>query len=169
LGKIKIALTVLFTLGPSFILLILTGNYPRVENLSWALQDRFIIWETALQGIRDNFLFGQGPLTYRNVYTLYDGQQTYHAHNIILDTLLSHGIIGTSLLIYPFSWFFNLWWKLKKDEKLRGQFALHGSLMAAVIIHGMVDLGILWFQTGFLFLLILLTVPNLMREQSSTA
>jgi len=167
LGKIKVALTVLFTLGPLFILLILTGNYPRVENLSWAFQDRFNIWETALQGIRDNLFFGQGPLTYRNIYMLYDGQQTYHAHNIILDTLLSHGIVGTSLLIYPFSWFFRLWWKMKKDEKLRGQFALHGSLITAVLIHGIVDLGILWFQTGFLFLLILLTVPNFMREQSS--
>jgi len=164
LGKIKKGLIASGILGTLFVLLIISGNYPRAENLGWALRDRFYIWETALKGIRDNFFFGQGPLTYRNIYELYGGQETYHAHNIILDTLLSYGIIGTSLLIYPFSWFLKRLWKLKNNEKLRNQFALFGSLIAVVVIHGMVDLGIFWFQTSFLFLFIVLFVPNLLKS-----
>lgn len=167
LGKIKTGLIVSVILGTLFVLLIMSGNYPRAENLEWALQDRFYIWETALKGIRDNLLFGQGPLTYRNIYELYGGKETYHAHNIILDTLLSYGIVGTSLLVYPFSWFLKLFWKIKDNENLRRQFALFGSLIAVVLIHGIVDLGIFWFQTSFIFLLIVLTAPNLMRKYST--
>lgn len=166
LGKIKTAFIALFLLGSLFLALFFTENYPRMENLSWALKDRFLIWETALKGIRDNFLFGQGPLTYRNIYELYGGQETYHAHNIILDTLLSYGVLGTSLLLYPVTWFLKLLWKMKDNKKLRSQFALYGSLISAVVIHGMVDLGIFWFQTGIIFLLIMLTAPNLMRKKN---
>lgn len=164
LGHKKIGAHLLILFGLIFLAMIATGNYPRMESVLWALEDRDMIWETAVKGIKDNFLLGQGPLTYLNIYDLYGGKETFHAHNLFLDALLSYGIVGCSLLLYPAIQSVKLMLEMSKHEQLRHQFALYCSLTAVVLIQGITDLGILWFQTSFLFLMITLTAPNLLKE-----
>lgn len=63
------------------------------------LNSRTIIWEKAFNIIKQNFLFGIGKLTDRQVenYVLYGVD---HAHNLILDLLLKTGVVGTIAYLY---------------------------------------------------------------------
>ncbi|WP_235846379.1 O-antigen ligase family protein [Merdibacter massiliensis] len=112
------------------------------------------IWKTALLGIRDHLFFGGGPQCYQIFYKLYDGRKAMHAHNVFLDPLLSHGIIGLLIL---FSYF---WENLKEIKRLYTKrydvplFALIVAFLLTVVIHGMLDHTINWIQTAMLFLMV---------------
>lgn len=152
----------------SLSLLTLIGYYfnllPRSDNLLYAFEDRFVIWETALKGLRDNFWFGQGPLTYMHIWQDYGDKYTQHAHNIVLDTLLSYGIIGSSILFFPFKQYAHTLNQMRQYPQLRRRLALICSFITVVLIHGITDLPIFWVQTAFLFLFILLAAKNMLKE-----
>lgn len=63
------------------------------------LNSRTIIWQKALNIIKQNFMFGIGELSTDQVegYALYG---MGHAHNLILDLLLKTGVVGTISYLY---------------------------------------------------------------------
>ncbi|OYW67938.1 MAG: hypothetical protein B7Z25_06885 [Aerococcus viridans] len=122
------------------------------------------MWDIALKGLRDNFWFGQGPLTYLMIWQDYGEKYTQHAHNIILDTLLSYGVIGTTILAIPIVSLARNINQMRKYPILRRRLALICSFGSVVLLHGMFDLTIFWLQTAFLFLFIVLAANNMLKE-----
>lgn len=115
---------------------------------------RTSIWTTAIKGIKEHPLFGQGPLTYYHMYKQYNGYPTEHAHSVYLDPILSHGIIP--MLIFMVYLGSNLkevfrLFKRKIDIHL---FSLIVGFILTVMIHGILDYTVYWIQTGILFLLV---------------
>lgn len=127
---------------------------PRISYLKRNVGVRFKIWRAAVKGIKLHPLFGQGALTYFFTYKLYKGHKTQHAHNIILDPLMSFGIVGTFLaLIYLASSFREIWQLYRKKYDM-GLFALILGMIAVTCIHGMLDYTIFWVQTALCFFMI---------------
>lgn len=163
----KVALLLTSILGISLIWFVISGYYPRIDSLAWALYDRFDIWETGLKGIQDNWVFGQGPYTYMQIYDLYDGKFTYHAHSIFIDTLLNYGIFGTSILLITAYNYLKWLIRMHKYPLLKRKAALVWSMLTIFIVHGITDLAIYWFQTSFVFLTLILLVPSLVKAEES--
>ena len=135
-----------FLLNPS--------KFPRVDNIVAYFMTRAGIWEVAIQNIITHPLFGEGPMTYMHIYSLYNGHPTEHAHSIYLDPLLCFGIVGLlTIAPYIYSNIQRLYrlWKLKVDKTL---VALIVSFTVMIFIHGILDYTIFFVQTGFLYLLI---------------
>lgn len=113
------------------------------------------IWVVALKGIQDHPLFGEGPLTYMHIYKSYHGHPTQHAHNVFLDPILSHGLVGVIIfgvyIVSNVKEVIRLYTK-KLDINLC---ALITGFILTVLIHGLLDYTIFWIQTGLLFLLVL--------------
>ncbi|WMJ23693.1 O-antigen ligase family protein [Paludicola sp. MB14-C6] len=125
------------------------GILPRWDRMPQTFSTRMNIWRTAIQGIKAHPLFGQGTLTYMFINKLYKGYDTYHAHSLYLDPLLSYGIVGVGLLItYLCNYFKALSYQVNKIRSLVFAF------VAAVCVHGITDISILWVQTGLLLLFI---------------
>ncbi|PMC78955.1 polymerase [Aerococcus viridans] len=164
LGYKKIAVGTFLTASIGTLLSIKLGFLPRFEDLGFAFEDRFVIWEIALKGLRDNFWFGQGPLTYLNVWQDYGEKYTQHAHNIILDTLLSYGVVGSGILLPSIISLGKKILQMRKYPILRRRLALVCSFCSIVLLHGMFDLTIFWLQTAFLFLFVILAIYNMYHE-----
>lgn len=143
------------------------GLLPRMDNLSFATSDRMEIWTAAVKGIRDNWLTGQGPMTYMHVYMNYTDNFTQHAHNIFLDILLNYGLIGTLLLMQPLASYVKVIYEMKDYPALRNRLGLMCAMITVVIVHGLTDVTILWVQTAAFFLLIALTAPNMLKEEKA--
>lgn len=128
--------------------------FPRVDNIVSYFFTRTDIWKAAIEGIKDNLLFGQGPFTYHHIYHLYDGHPTQHAHNIYLDPLLSFGIVGLGVispLVYSHLRSIYLLWKSKVNKTLT---ALIVCYIVMILVHGLLDYTIFFVQTALLFLFV---------------
>ena len=113
------------------------------------------IWTTAVKGIEAHPLLGEGPLTYFHIYKQYGGHPTQHAHNVILDPILSHGVIGVLIMgVYFGSNLKEIYRLFVRRIDLR-LCSLIVACILTVLIHGMLDYTVYWVQTGLLFLLIL--------------
>lgn len=131
--------------------------YPKLMQRTTIFIDfmkRAKIWKTAVYGIREHPLFGEGPLTYMHIYKKYHGHPTQHAHNVVLDPLLSHGIV--LLVVFGVYMFDNLkehWllWRRKIDVRLCSLFV---AFVLTVLLHGILDYTIYWVQTAQLFFLV---------------
>lgn len=129
-------------------------QFPRVNNIVSYFMTRAGIWEVAIQNIKTHLLFGEGPMTYMHIYSLYNGHPTEHAHSIYLDPLLCFGVVGL-LTVAPYvvdnmKRLYCLW-KKGIDKTL---VALIVSFITMIFVHGVLDYTIFFVQTGFLFLLI---------------
>lgn len=134
---------------------------PRLDEVSETYELRLRIWRVALEGFKQSPIFGQGPLTYFHICGDYVGKiegvkvwNTQHAHNLIFDSLLSYGIVGAALLWSYLATFFAKVFKnlMGCDRFVKG---LIFALLAAVLTHGMLDVTVLWVQTGIMFLFVM--------------
>lgn len=136
-------------------LLIKPELFPRMDTFIPYLDTRIDIWQAAMRGIGEHPLFGQGSLTYFFTYELYGGPMTQHAHSVILDPLLSFGIVGVALLARYFWDNAREIWHLYRDHLNIRLFSLILATILTVLIHGMMDYTVFWVQTGQLFLIII--------------
>ena len=129
---------------------------PRLRETSLTTDNRISIWKTSIQAISNSPLFGKGFFTYFHIQPTIEGSYpTQHAHNLFIDSILSYGIIGSLIGLLYFSRFFSN--VAKCNEKLRNN-KISGFIIAlsvAILVHSMIDLTLLWFQTGLLFAIIL--------------
>lgn len=140
--------------GAGFMLILKPSIFQRA-TLFTDFMKRFKIWNCAFKGIEAHPWFGEGPLTYYHIYKQYKGHPTQHAHNVYLDPLLSHGIIGVLLaLIYMIPNIKEIILLLKRRIDMR-LCSLILACVLTVLIHGILDYTIYWIQTALLFLIIL--------------
>lgn len=130
--------------------------FPRFEQSEQTTYNRILIWEFSLHSLKSSLLFGHGFLSYMHLIQGVPGAYfTTHAHNVILEPLLSFGIIGSAmLLIFLFLYYRKL---LVCKSFLRHSHinALVLSLTAAVLVHGLIDMTMLWIQTGMLYAIVM--------------
>ena len=84
-------------LAGGILVMLVPELYPRLGDVEDTFGSRVTIWSTALKGIMETPLFGRGPEAYPLAYAQFGGYATYHCHNLLLDTLLNFGIVGTGL------------------------------------------------------------------------
>lgn len=132
------------------------GILPRLQEANITTDNRVQIWKTSLEALKDFPIFGRGFLTYFLICKNYPGAYaTAHSHNIIIEPLLSFGIIGTALLLTYFVFYFKKVMICKNYQSKSQISALILAATAAALVHGTTDMTLMWVQTGLLFLLIL--------------
>lgn len=135
--------------------LIFPAVFPRgILAIDTTCSQRLSIWTTALKGIEQHPLFGTGAMTYQMIYDKFGGYKTYHAHNLLLDTLLNFGFVGLGAIgIYAITQVKLLSLRIK-NRIFSEMNILVAAALVAVLVHGLTDVTIFWIQTGMLFLLL---------------
>lgn len=134
--------------------LLFPSIFPRVEAIDTTLGQRLSIWGAAVQGIQQHPLLGMGPTSYQMIYQMFDGYQTYHCHNLLLDTLLNYGFIGAgAIAVYLFVQCKVLVLRFR-NRICTDMNILLTAAFVAVAAHGLTDVTVFWIQTGMLFLIL---------------
>ncbi len=133
---------------------------PRFDDFS-TIESRLKIWKVAIKGIKKYPLFGNGPWTYFHIYASYNGHKAVFCHNIYLDMILSHGVLGTALFLCYIQSFISNVVHMKKENLL--VFGLMISLILIICIHGLVDGTINPLKTD-LFLVMVLCADNMYKN-----
>lgn len=166
LGYKKQAVLSFITMLVGLLLLIPTDILPRMDDLNFAIGDRWYIWQGTLSMLKDNLWFGQGPMTYLHIRLQYPEAKgtVYHAHNLFLNMWLDFGLVGLSIMAYPLLGYIKLLNRMRYFPRLRPRLALVMSFWATVLIHGLTDVTIMWIQTLFLFAVVILPIRNMVSE-----
>ncbi len=121
----------------------------RWNEMEDTLRFRIDIWAAAIEDIGKHFLFGRGCFGYFQMSlqnsALYP---TTHAHNLVLDSVLNYGLVGCGLALGFFVPYFKEVWRRWRAKDVYCGFLL--AALAAVLVHSMVDMTMLWVQTGLL-------------------
>lgn len=153
--KLLIPITILGIVGV-FCLPYLTFIMPRITNAAENISIRAGIWNAGINGFLQVPFFGRGMMGYLQIYEIYGSQYNFHCHNLIIDMLLSFGVVGVIPL---------LWFVIKNLVCFKGKkytpFIL--ALVGAVLLHGLVDVTVAWIQTGAL-LAFFLSIGNIKKE-----
>ena len=131
----------------------------RMVHVEDSLDVRVSIWQSAIEMIHLNGLIGQGPLTYLHEYPVVGAPHHEHAHSLYIDTLLSYGYLGVSLVLVSCYGVVQQFLTFSRTMVKRPIVGLILSFFVVVAVHGVVDLAIFWIQTGFIFLLVITTMP----------
>lgn len=137
---------------------------PRLTSIEYAFQDRFALWNVGWQIFRSSPIFGRGAMSYLNLYYLYTDKADLHAHQLLINLLANYGVTGVIILGFVIKDYAKRLIELMKQRSLRREFALVSSIIAAVLVHGLVDVSIFWVQTGYIFLLICLIPTEILKQ-----
>ncbi len=129
---------------------------PRIMQADGTFNNRVLIWDLTIDSIKQSPWFGRGFFTY---YKISLGNpaayQTTHAHNIFLESLLSFGIVGSLILVVMVFIIFYRVVLCKNLLRKSSITALIFSITAAILIHSIIDMTMLWVQTGLLYCIIM--------------
>lgn len=136
--------------------------FGRLNEISGTTSNRVAIWQFAFEKFRETPIFGRGFSTYRYLYDLlHESQYIYkasYAHNIYLECLLCHGVVGATMVGgYFIQYLRDLLrhrWRLKKLGRHRARSALVLSLFSAIALYGLIDTTLVWIQGGTILFLI---------------
>lgn len=151
-------LSILFLLAGTgmIILYFIPGLIPRIEHAEGTTNNRIMIWEVCLDAIKKTPIFGRGFLTYFHIKDDYVGSyNSTHAHNILMELILSFGIVGTLPITVYFINYFKRVFLCHGAQSKHHASILIIALTAAQLVHGIIDLTFMWVQTGLLFCLIM--------------
>ena len=133
---------------------------PRLSESMLTSDNRILIWNLSVESFPKSPFFGQGFQTYGHIANtlIAEGAQgiysAYHAHNIILEPLLSFGIIGTSILgVFFFAYFQSLTMCMSLRKK-SPVWVIILSVTVGLLIHCIIDMTMLWIQPMILYCLI---------------
>lgn len=108
--------------------------FVRADTISKYLDLRLWIYQLGIKGMSHGFLLGHGP-TYFYEYS----KHVYpHSHNILIEYIISYGLIGLVYALYNISEV-----KFNKKKIL---------VIALIMIHGLADYTIFWPQVALVFL-----------------
>lgn len=125
---------------------------------------RLLIYERTINTLDKYPFFGRGFLSYRmwridypEIYS--KGIKDVNlAHNILLDCLLSHGIVGTALIGSAFVAFLvsvlNTVKRIWSGRVQSYSFPLLGAVLLGVVPYSMIDTTYVWCQAGMIILLV---------------
>lgn len=140
--------------------------FPRLSQTD-SIYARISIWRATLRGILEKPLIGGGPQYYQMLSQEMGSEPAAHAHNLLLELLLSNGIVGTMLLgMYALRTLYaaNRSSLVKEQPLYR---ALVFAMMAAVLIEGLVDCTIN-FPAPAILLMLVISAPVAMEASHTT-
>ena len=142
------------------ILLLVPGPFSRVSEISATFGYRKDVWQGVFRHLGDAPLFGRGFYTYKYLFKEYIAKELYKeyfmydaslSHNIYLDALLCHGIIGSAIAGTSFFQYIRSLIDTRKLSKRTGYDArissLIISLLIALAIYCLIDTTIVLSQT----------------------
>lgn len=138
------------------IVYIVPDVFPRILQADGTFANRLLIWSLTLERIPQSFWFGHGFFAYFKICMETPGAYyTTHAHNLILEPVLSFGVVGSLLL---FILCFLLLQKLFVCKGLLRKSSVTQlilPLITAVTIHSIIDMTMFWHQNAVLYAIIL--------------
>ena len=141
------------------VLFLLPGAVPRSSMaIETTVAQRFSIWGAAWRAFEKAPIFGRGATAYQMIWEQFGGYKTYHCHNLALDTLLNFGVVGAAAVCAYFGYYIHLLRLRFRYRVCRDMDVLAAAALAAVLVHGMTDVTIVWIQTAALFFLIVSSV-----------
>lgn len=144
------------TIGSFAILFLNMEIIPRLHQAELTTEIRFKIWDFAMLQIKNSPVFGHGFMSYMYLDKgQHLGQITTHSHSIILEMLMCFGIVGTGLYLWYFIQYSKTLIKVCFTKNKIKIYSLMLAVISASLIHGFVDLTLMWIQTLPLFLIIL--------------
>ncbi|HEW2484290.1 TPA: O-antigen ligase family protein [Streptococcus pneumoniae] len=146
-----------FAIGLSFLFSSDLGV--RMGTLDSSMEERISIWDAGMALFKQNPFWGEGPLTYMNSYPRIHAPYHEHAHSLYIDTILSYGIVGTILLVLSSVAPVCLMMDMSQESGKRPIIGLYLSFLTVVAVHGIFDLALFWIQSGFIFLLVMCSIP----------
>lgn len=146
-----------FAIGLSFLFSSDLGV--RMGTLDSSMEERISIWDAGMALFKQNPFGGEGPLTYMHSYPRIHAPYHEHAHSLYIDTILSYGIVGTILLVLSSVAPVRLMMDMSQESGKRPIIGLYLSFLTVVAVHGIFDLALFWIQSGFIFLLVMCSIP----------
>ncbi|HGQ3972528.1 TPA: O-antigen ligase family protein [Streptococcus pneumoniae] len=146
-----------FAIGLSFLFSSDLGV--RMGTLDSSMEERISIWDAGIALFKQNPFWGEGPLTYMHSYPRIHAPYHEHAHSLYIDTILSYGIVGTILLVLSSVAPVRLMMDMSQESGKRPIIGLYLSFLTVVAVHGIFDLALFWIQSGFIFLLVMCSIP----------
>ncbi|HGE7848211.1 TPA: O-antigen ligase family protein [Streptococcus pneumoniae] len=146
-----------FAIGLSFLFSSDLGV--RMGTLDSSMEERISIWDAGMALFKQNPFWGEGPLTYMHSYPRIHAPYHEHAHSLYIDTILSYGIVGTILLVLSSVAPVRLMMDMSQESGKRPIIGLYLSFLTVVTVHGIFDLALFWIQSGFIFLLVMCSIP----------
>ncbi|VLV90691.1 O-Antigen Polymerase family [Streptococcus pneumoniae] len=146
-----------FAIGLSF--LFSSDLEVRMGTLDSSMEERISIWDAGMALFKQNPFWGEGPLTYMHSYPRIHALYHEHAHSLYIDTILSYGIVGTILLVLSSVAPVRLMMDMSQESGKRPIIGLYLSFLTVVAVHGIFDLALFWIQSGFIFLLVMCSIP----------
>ncbi|CIS71149.1 O-Antigen Polymerase family [Streptococcus pneumoniae] len=146
-----------FAIGLSFLFSSDLGV--RMGTLDSSMEERISIWDAGMALFKQNPFWGEGPLTYMHSYPRIHAPYHEHAHSLYIDTILSYGIVGTILLVLSSVAPVRLMMDMSQESGKRPIIGLYLSFLTVVAVHGSFDLALFWIQSGFIFLLVMCSIP----------
>ncbi|CAH9179459.1 O-Antigen Polymerase family [Streptococcus pneumoniae] len=146
-----------FAIGLSFLFSSDLGV--RMGTLDSSMEERISIWDAGMALFKQNPFWGEGPLTYMHSYPRIHAPYHEHAHSLYIDTILSYGIVGTILLVLSSAAPVRLMMDMSQESGKRPIIGLYLSFLTVVAVHGIFDLALFWIQSGFIFLLVMCSIP----------
>mgnify|MGYP000948111820 CR=1 FL=1 len=131
----------------------------RMGTLDSSMEERVSIWNAGMTLFKQNPIWGEGPLTYMNSYPRIHAPYHEHAHSLYIDTILSYGLIGTFLLSISSVIPVHMMMDMSQESGKRPIIGLYLSFLTVVAVHGIFDLALFWIQSGFIFLLVMCSLP----------
>ena len=139
---INVIALAIYTMGVYFKILLFILSLS-IEEYFWLrvniIKTAFIIFQ------KTNILYGHGNFYYYK----YTNHVYPHAHNALIESLLSYGLIGTLIIIAVFSKYI---YEILRDDK---KHILKIAIIFGVMCHSLADVTIFWIQTVILFIMIL--------------
>lgn len=78
---------------------ILMDLLPRMDNILYALNDRYQLWSEGIHNFRNHPWFGQGLYTLASQWYHYGSNYNVHAHALIIELLECFGLFGVGFLL----------------------------------------------------------------------
>ncbi len=159
-GRLLLAYGGLTALGGAALWL-LPKILPHLSVAGNSFDLRVRIWKLSVIMLEEAVLFGRGLLSYWKFSPDYVGQDlgfkvrvTTNAHNLLLDGLLSFGVIGTVLLLIYLVKLLRPAIRRYLDGSGGGLSALTFAVLVGVAVHGVCDVTLLWPQVTVLLFLV---------------
>ena len=131
----------------------------RMGTLDSSMEERVSIWNAGMALFKQNPFWGEGPLTYMHSFPRIGAPYHEHAHSIYIDTILSYGVVGTVLLGIASATPVRMLIDMSQVPSKRPILGLYLSFLTVVAVHGIFDLALFWFQSSFIFLLVMCSLP----------
>lgn len=149
---IILAVAVMFVVG----IILVPELLPRSDSISTAAEQRSLIWGSSFKTAINAPLFGHGAYAYTMIWNSYStGFKTVHCHNVLLNSFLDVGIVGSILwlsyfLTYPVSVV-----RKNRESGENRYFVIVISVFLATLSHCITDIPVLGIQTYVLFAMLI--------------